>query len=113
MKHSRSPKVQTCPLRSGAKHRVTKGTSPLQCTPTTPSMVAKVLVAAGDLVERGQPVVVLSAMKMETTLVAPHAGRVAALNVADVIRLTWLTPHKRRAVTILFRTGPWLAWSAC
>ena len=39
--------------------------------------VLKVLVAAGDEVGAGAPVAVLEAMKMETVLAAPFAGRVA------------------------------------
>jgi len=38
-----------------------------------------VMVAVGDTVEAGQPVIVLEAMKMETTLVAEVPGRVTAV----------------------------------
>jgi biotin carboxyl carrier protein len=41
--------------------------------------VLKVLVSAGDEVGPGTPVAVLEAMKMETVLAAPIAGRVAEL----------------------------------
>ena len=44
-----------------------------------PGYVTKLLVAEGDDVERGQPLVVLEAMKMEMTLTAPAAGRVEAV----------------------------------
>jgi biotin carboxyl carrier protein len=44
-----------------------------------PGTVIAVLVAVGDAVEAGQPVVVLEAMKMESTLVAEVAGRVGAV----------------------------------
>jgi acetyl/propionyl-CoA carboxylase alpha subunit len=42
-----------------------------------PGKVVKVLVAVGDAVTAGQPLVVVEAMKMETTLVAEIDGRVA------------------------------------
>ena len=42
--------------------------------------VVAVLVGAGDVVEKGAPLVVLEAMKMEHTIVAPAAGRVAAVH---------------------------------
>ncbi len=44
--------------------------------------VVAVMVAAGDLVERGTPLLILEAMKMEHTIVAPAPGRVAAVNYA-------------------------------
>ena len=44
-----------------------------------PGKVVKVLVAAGDAVTAGQPLVVVEAMKMETTLVAEIDGTVATL----------------------------------
>lgn len=51
-------------------------------TPPMPSVVAAVLVAPGDTVSKGQGVVVVSAMKMETTLVAPYDGTVTGVTVA-------------------------------
>jgi acetyl-CoA/propionyl-CoA carboxylase biotin carboxyl carrier protein len=48
--------------------------SPMQGT------ILKVLVAEGDEVEAGQALVILEAMKMETTLAAPRAGKVAGLS---------------------------------
>jgi 3-methylcrotonyl-CoA carboxylase alpha subunit len=47
-----------------------------------PAVVVGVLVSEGDLVELGDRLLVISAMKMETTLTAPRDGRVAAVNVA-------------------------------
>jgi biotin carboxyl carrier protein len=44
-----------------------------------PGMVAQVLVAPGDVVERGQRVVVLEAMKMQNDLLAPRGGIVRAV----------------------------------
>jgi len=56
---------------------------PDQVTPPMPSLVISVLVKTGDTVEKGQGVVVVSAMKMETTLMAPYAGKVRRINVAE------------------------------
>ncbi|MBL0290893.1 MAG: acetyl-CoA carboxylase biotin carboxylase subunit [Betaproteobacteria bacterium] len=44
--------------------------------------VVAVLVRAGDVVERGTPLLVLEAMKMEHTIVAPAPGTVVAVNYA-------------------------------
>ena len=46
-----------------------------------PGKVVNVLVAPGDTVTPGQPLVVVEAMKMETTLVAEIEGTVKAVNV--------------------------------
>jgi biotin carboxyl carrier protein len=46
-------------------------------------VVVKVLVAVGDAVTRGQPLVVVSAMKMETTLVAPKDGTVSEIKAKE------------------------------
>jgi len=47
-----------------------------------PGSVVRVLVAAGDEVGAGQPLVILEAMKMEHTVQAPHAGTVTEVCVA-------------------------------
>lgn len=49
-------------------------------TPPMPGQVISILVEVGDEVEAGQTVVVISAMKMESNLDAPHAGTVTAIN---------------------------------
>jgi biotin carboxyl carrier protein len=48
-----------------------------------PGKVVKLLVGVGDVVEAGQPVVVVEAMKMENELRAPSAGTVASVFVAE------------------------------
>ena len=44
-----------------------------------PGLVIKVLVAAGDAVEKGQTVIILESMKMENELKAVRAGVVTAV----------------------------------
>ena len=46
-----------------------------------PGQVAKVLVNVGDVVKRGQPLLILEAMKMEIKIAAPHDGRVTKVSV--------------------------------
>ena len=45
--------------------------------------VVAVLVAVGDVVDAGQPIVTLEAMKMEHIHAAPAAGKVIALHVKN------------------------------
>lgn len=44
-----------------------------------PGVVARVLVAEGEAVEKGTPLLVLSAMKMEHEIRSPRPGRLAKL----------------------------------
>ena len=64
--------VQTCALPISS-----------DITPKTPSVVVSVAVNVGDTVSKGQTLVVLSAMKMETTLAAPFDGTVSEVNTAE------------------------------
>jgi oxaloacetate decarboxylase alpha subunit len=43
--------------------------------------VVKVLVEPGQIVAEGEPVIILEAMKMETSISAPNAGKIVALKV--------------------------------
>jgi 3-methylcrotonyl-CoA carboxylase alpha subunit len=44
-----------------------------------PGVVTRVMVAAGDEVRRGQPLIAVEAMKMEHLIRAPHDGKVRAI----------------------------------
>jgi 3-methylcrotonyl-CoA carboxylase alpha subunit len=69
--------AQAGPKRSALKEL------PQVITPPMPSVVVRIMIALGDEVEKGQGVVVVSAMKMETTLQAPFKGKVLKINVAE------------------------------
>ena len=68
--------------RNGTRKRSSKEL-PQEITPPMPSVVERIMVAEGDLVEKGQSVMVVSAMKMEATLQAPFKGKVLKINVAQ------------------------------
>jgi len=55
---------------------------PSDVTPPMPSVVVAVLVSPGDLVDKGTPLVTVSAMKMETTLSSPFDAKISAINTA-------------------------------
>lgn len=58
-----------------------------------PGRVVAVPVSAGDAVERGQTVVVLEAMKMESAIGAPHPG-----TIAEVLVAAGVTVQQRQAL---------------
>lgn len=60
------------PAASGAGESIT---SPM------PGNILAVNVAAGDMVTKGQVLMVLEAMKMENEIMAPHDGKVTAVAV--------------------------------
>lgn len=54
-----------------------------EVTPPMPAIVISVAVTEGDVVQKGQAVVIVSAMKMETTLFAPFDGTIKKVNVGE------------------------------
>ncbi|MDD5397719.1 MAG: biotin/lipoyl-binding protein [Dehalococcoidia bacterium] len=56
---------------------------PQEVTPPMPAVVVRILVSPGDSVKQGDSVIVVSSMKMETTLSAPTDGKVRAVNVTE------------------------------
>ena len=72
-------------LRSEDHDRPSARTQPLpgQLAAPMPGRVISVLVAQGEPVERGQPVMVIEAMKMEHTIRAPADGVVAQVSFVE------------------------------
>ena len=56
---------------------------PQEVTPPMPSIVVRILVAEGDRVKTGDAVIVVTAMKMESTLTAPYDGIVTKIHVVE------------------------------
>ena len=69
------------PAESGAR-RHALGLAAPEITAPMPGKVLKLMVQDGDAVEAGQPLVVIEAMKMETTLSAESAAIVKRVRVA-------------------------------
>jgi acetyl/propionyl-CoA carboxylase alpha subunit/acetyl-CoA carboxylase carboxyltransferase component len=64
----------------GTSHRITRDDGGV-VRAGWPAFVVSVLVQAGDRVAEGDPVAVLESMKMESTVTAPYAGEVTAVEV--------------------------------
>ena len=70
------------PAEAAARRRA-RGLAAAEVIAPMPGKVLKVLVRDGDLVTAGQPLVVIEAMKMETTLAAESAATVKRVRVEE------------------------------
>jgi acetyl/propionyl-CoA carboxylase alpha subunit len=68
------------PSSSGAAHGADRSAEGTVRAPM-PAQVRALQVAEGELVEKGQVLLILEAMKMEIRIQAPRAGRVASLSI--------------------------------
>jgi acetyl/propionyl-CoA carboxylase alpha subunit len=69
-------------LAMGAPRRGGPEETPKEVSPPMPSVVVRILVSEGAPVKKGQGLIVVTAMKMETTLAAPFDGKVKKINVS-------------------------------
>ncbi len=69
--------------KTGGKPKRPKPTKPGDAAPPMPGRVVKLLVAPGDAVKAGDPLLIIEAMKMESRVPAPIDGTVAAVYVAE------------------------------
>ncbi len=67
---------------TGAERKVGQVAGEIALRAPIPGLVVKVLVAPGQEVVEGEPLLILEAMKMENELRAPHAGIVHEVRVA-------------------------------
>lgn len=63
--------------RARARHRDHSMEAPM------PGAVLRILVAVGDVVSKGAPLLILEAMKMEHQITAPRDGRIAAIHCRE------------------------------
>jgi biotin carboxyl carrier protein len=71
----RDPRRYSRQLAAGAHGGVQRVAAPM------PGKVVRVLVSVGDLVEAGQGIVVVEAMKMQNEMKAARAGKIASISV--------------------------------
>jgi biotin carboxyl carrier protein len=72
-----------------------------------PGQVRAILIAVGDEVSSGDPLLILEAMKMEMRILAPQSGKISKINCAlgDVvargqllIELTYVAPTDHQSM---------------
>jgi biotin carboxyl carrier protein len=73
--------VQGLEEKKGTKAAATAAVSEGAVTAIMPGKIVRILVAQGDVVEEGDVVCILEAMKMENELKAPKAGTIKALYI--------------------------------
>lgn len=78
-----TPVATTVPKRESAVPAAVQPVGRNAVASPMPGTILKVYVTVGDEVKKGQPVLVLEAMKMENEITAPRDGRVTALYVAQ------------------------------
>ena len=61
---------------SSASIRFADETNPQEVGANIPGNIVNVLVRAGEVVEEGQPIAVIEAMKMETNIIAKAGGEI-------------------------------------
>jgi pyruvate carboxylase subunit B len=78
----RSPAAGKPAAPSPKGSRRPKATQPGHVTTSMPGTIIEVLVKVEDQVKAGDPLLVTEAMKMETEIQAPIAGRISAVHVS-------------------------------
>ena len=95
----RSWKEPRCASTSTARPTPCSATTAAWCAAGGPAFVLSVLVEPGDRVAEGDPLAVVESMKMETTITAPFAGTVAAVETAANVQVEAGAPMVRIATS--------------
>ncbi|WP_129672219.1 acetyl-CoA carboxylase biotin carboxylase subunit [Candidatus Chloroploca sp. Khr17] len=80
--------TQPAPLSADSATRPGGGHDAAGLTAPMPGTLIKLLVSEGEAIEEGQPLMILEAMKMEHTVVAPYSGVVRRLPFAQGASVT-------------------------
>lgn len=71
------------PAAPAAAPKKAAGAGKIQVVAPMPGKILGVKVKAGDAVKKGQPIIVLEAMKMENDIVAPEDGVIASVDTNE------------------------------
>ena len=81
--HRTRAQVESERARARKRGRKSGGDATKELRSPMPGRVLKILVAAGDEVQAGDPLMVVEAMKMENELRAEAPGKIASIEVAE------------------------------
>lgn len=59
------------------------GSGKIKVKAPMPGLVVKILKSPGDEIRKGEPLLVVEAMKMENEISAPHAGKIEEIRVSE------------------------------
>ena len=76
-------KISTKPAPASAPAPSAGGQGSIQITAPMPGTVLSIKASVGQAVKKGEPVVILEAMKMENEIVAPQDGTIASVNATQ------------------------------
>ena len=77
-----APQAAPAPKQEAPKQAPSGAQGSITVSAPMPGTIMDIKVNVGDMVEEGQAVVVLEAMKMENDIAAPSSGKVASINVS-------------------------------
>ena len=77
-----APQAAPAPKQEAPKQAPSGAPGSITVSAPMPGTIMDIKVNVGDMVEEGQAVVVLEAMKMENDIAAPSSGKVASINVS-------------------------------
>ncbi len=78
----RTVNVAKAGAKAQSEHPKAVDGNPDQIGAPMPGMISRVAVKPGDIVDKGEVLLALEAMKMETLVAAPHGGKIAQVLVA-------------------------------
>ncbi|HCL04157.1 MAG TPA: acetyl-CoA carboxylase biotin carboxyl carrier protein subunit [Lachnoclostridium phytofermentans] len=77
-----APAVTPAATPTPAKPAIPSGTSGIKVNSPMPGKILDIKANVGDVVKRGQAILILEAMKMENEIVAPNDGTIVSINTS-------------------------------
>jgi acetyl-CoA carboxylase biotin carboxyl carrier protein len=90
--HAPTPAAAEVPAGNGAEHPGTLSSPMVGIAYLAPEPDAAPFVRVGDPVGKGQPLMIIEAMKVMNQIRAPHAGRIARIFIEDAAPVEYGAP---------------------